>query len=93
MRTQIVLAALAVAGLCMGCQHLFGETQKSVGIAQTEAVERMIAHPEAPEQNTEAVSGMEATTVRGVVENYHEGQKRENQEQRRDRPTIIDAGR
>jgi hypothetical protein len=93
MRIQIVLTTLALAGLCTGCQHLFGETPKSFGIAHIEAVERMIAHPEAPEQNTEALTGVEAPTARGIVENYHEGEKRENQEQRRDRPTIIDTGR
>jgi len=89
----MALATLAVAGLCSGCQHLFGETHPSFGIAQTEAVERMIAHPEAPERNTEAVSNVEAPTARGIVENYHEGETRDAQNERRDKPTIIDAGR
>ena len=88
-----VAAGLLALALCAGCQHMFGETPKSYGLSQSELVERMIAHPEAPEENTEAIVGVESQTTRGILENYHEGQERENQEERRDRPSIIDVGR
>ena len=89
-RTNLALMVLMASALSMGCYNgniaRKGNVELHMGISQREAVQRQIADPTAAERNTRPVSGIDAPTAAGVMDNYHRNEKAEVQEKKlRDR--------
>ncbi|MCP4004476.1 MAG: hypothetical protein GY725_09805 [bacterium] len=89
-RTNLALALLLASALSMGCYSgnmvRKGNVELHMGLSQREAVQRMIADPTAGERNTRPVSGIDAPTAAGVMDNYHRNERAETQDKKvRDR--------
>ncbi len=90
-RTSMALVTLiSAASLGLGCQsgniNPKGNVELHMGQATRAMKERMIADPHAGERNVDPVTGLDANTARGVLENYKRNEQSEVQDQKaRDR--------